>query len=153
MNKFALFLVTLLNLTITSAASPIYRDYNHPLLLKETTSGFVPEHMEFTSRCEIYATHYKLVTKRQGKTYITMKKLVLPADIQEKIETAADAEITYQQAPADIGNRIYLAQLNLTAPEPTIIDLGSTRDSQTISTNNSESATELKQFLDETCIQ
>jgi hypothetical protein len=123
-----------------------------PMFVKEVTSGYVPEEQAFSLRCEIYPMHYKMTWIRHDKTSITMKHIQVPKDIQGKIAEAANGQLTYRMAPADIGNRIYRANL-IDGLKITPVDLGSTIDSQSISENAAPQAAELRTFLDQTCLE
>lgn len=155
-NWFALLTLCSFTLVLNSASSSAqpnnsYGD-NLPLLYKEVTSGYVPEEMAFSLKCEIYPTYYKLVLIKNTKTQITAKKLTLDDTILKQIKQASGGTMTYQMAPADIGNSIYGA--NLTENKVLqIVDLGSTLDSQSISTNSAPEASELKTFIDTTCVE
>lgn len=121
-----------------------------PILYKHQTSGFVPYTQSFTLTCEIYADHYKMVKKTPRKTFITMNHFHLPKVAYKKIAAASQGKMSYQVAPADIGNEIYGA--NMIEPLETIaVDLGSTRDGQHVSTNSDPAASLLKKFIDRTC--
>lgn len=138
--------------TTVAMAIPVPFEQPIPVLYKDITSGFVPEDQAFTLHCDIFEESYKMVVVKNGKTSITRKHLVLPELIQTKIIEAASGTMTYVVAPADIGNRIYGANIK-EATQITPIDLGSSLDSRTISKNSAPSAEDLKSFIDHTCVE
>jgi hypothetical protein len=124
---------------------------NKPLFFKSEKSGYVPDGHEFSLECTIYRDHYtfKKVTRRQ--TWLTSRRLSVPPEAKFKIAEAARGKVSYEVAPADIGDKIYRAYS--IRPLQTIeVDLGSTLDSRTISTNSSPAAKILKTYIDQTCV-
>lgn len=134
----------------TNENAPAYED-NKPYLYKRESSGFVPEDQRKSLECGIYKKFYKVVVNQNGRTSITAKKFILTDEIKAKIAEAHSGAVTYQQAPADIGDSVYGAyHKELGASYD--VDLGSILDSQTISTNSSPAAAYLKKYIDAICV-
>jgi hypothetical protein len=122
-----------------------------PYLFKKITGGHMVPGGEFSIECGIYRNYYKLITVRGGQTFVTAKGFKLGDDMIEKIFQASQGDISYLPAPADVGNSIYGANVkNGRTSVP--VDLGSTKDSESISQNSSPQAEELKSFIDQICV-
>jgi hypothetical protein len=134
------------------AAATVITNYK-PLLYRNITSGFVRPENAQSSKCEIFPTYYRLITVKNKIKNLTMRKLVIPEDLTALILEVSKGEVTYRPAPADIGSQIYGAYIKLDTYSFLSVDLGSTRDSQTISTNANSKSLDLKEFIDQVCVE
>ena len=150
MGRLSISLLPLLFLVASPTFAESY-DPETPLLYKQLTSGFGPEGQISTLTCQIFSDRFKMVKRGPGRHLaITMKALSVPPEVLTKIKEASEGPLSFKKAPADIGHRVYAA--NLIGPlETQTVDLGRTIDGKHISTNSHPSAALLKKYIDRTC--